>query len=347
MRPFLLLPVLAALAGGCASVESKRLVPIMGMAEGEEERAPGPAAVPPARAAADTATADSAGALAQRILFLPFRDLAEWKGVWDIPVEFARAVSDSLRRSRFARPIPPDGVWAELGKKEREGDVALERGLELGQKAGADYVAFGEIQELAMKRFRAGVPVAGYRSYESLVAVRVQLLNLTDGEPAGDVTVRRNEDTKRYGITNPASYVPFEKEYYLLGQMEWGGEEFRGSLTGAAVQSCIGGLAAAVDSLLRPPELQVSEPKIADVVDGTRAYINVGSADGVQNGRKYGVWDKGRVITDPETGTVLGQSLPRRVGVVQVEQVLTEHLSLVRILEGNDQVVLGYGIRAE
>ena len=53
------------------------------------------------------------------------------------------------------------------------------------------------------------------------------------------------------------------------------------------------------------------------------------------------------VMKDPDTGEVLGTALPRRVGVVQVEQVLSDHLSLVRILEGEDIVEKDFGIRAE
>ena len=172
------------------------------------------------------------------------------------------------------------------------------------------------------------------------------------------------EDSKRYGITNPAAFVPLEKEYFLLGQMEWGSEEFHNTLLGKSVGRCLDHLAAGLDSLIQPPAaLKVSEPKIIEVVADTvqadtgengqsvrvrlSAYINVGLADSVQKGNKYGVWDKGRELKDPDTGEVLGKSLPRRVGVVQVEQVLSQHLSLVRILQGEDAVQKDYGIRAE
>jgi hypothetical protein len=107
-------------------------------------------------------------------------------------------------------------------------------------------------------------------------------------------------------------------------------------------------LAAGLDSLIQPPsQLSISSaPKIIDI-DGLRAYINVGLVDSVANGNKYGVWDGGRELKDPETGVVLGQALPRRVGVVQVQQVLSDHLSLVRILEGQDGIKKDYAIRAE
>jgi len=155
------------------------------------------------------------------------------------------------------------------------------------------------------------------------------------------------EDSKRYGITNPAAYVPLEKEYFLLGQMEWGSEEFHQTLLGKSVGKCLDILAVGLDSLIQPPAaLKVSQPQLISI-DGVQAYINVGLVDSVQNGNKYGVWDKGRELRDPDTDEVLGKALPRRVGVVQIEQVLSDHLSLVRILNGQDAVKEGFGIRAE
>ena len=141
--------------------------------------------------------------------------------------------------------------------------------------------------------------------------------------------------------------------------MEWGSERISQHLAGKSVSRCLDHLAAGLDSLIQPPAaLRVSEPKIIEVVADTvqngqsvrvrlSAYINVGLADSVQKGNKYGVWDKGRELKDPDTGKVLGTALPRRVGVVQVEQVLSQHLSLVRILQGEDAVQKDYGIRAE
>ena len=73
----------------------------------------------------------------------------------------------------------------------------------------------------------------------------------------------------------------------------------------------------------------------------------MGLAEGIRNGDKFGVWDRGRELRDPETDVVLGQAPPRRVGVVQVEQVLNDHLSQVRILEGQEVIRKTYAIRAE
>ena len=50
-------------------------------------------------------------------------------------------------------------------------------------------------------------------------------------------------------------------------------------------------------------ELEASDPAIVDI-DGERAYINVGLTEGIRNGDKFGVWDRGRELSDPATGAV-------------------------------------------
>ena len=344
---------------GCATVEdSSGFVPIMGLGEEKDKEEtrqdslarsrPVPKATPAKPVLADSAVApDSTDALGQTLLFMPFKDESKYKGPWDIYVEIARGVGDSLRHNDFFRVIPVDSVLANLEKRELKGRIDPEKALQLGHRLGADYVIFGRIDELSMKRFRATVPLGGYRSYEGVATVALQLLKVIDGRPTGEVMADGSEPSKNYGITNPAAYLPFEKEYYLLGDIEWGTDEFRGTLLGKAIGACQAKLAIELAVAIQPPpELTASEPKII-AIDETHVYINIGLADGVTNGDKFGVWDRGRELTDPESGIVLGQALPRRVGVVQLEQVLNEHLSLVRVLEGDGEIKRGFRLRAE
>lgn len=342
---FALLAALYWGADGGAAV-----VPIMGLGDQKEEE------VPKEPVLSDSTSAEG---LKQRLLFMPFRDKSKYKGEWDIYSAMPRGLADSLRGSAFFSTVSIDSALVRLKKKELQGKLNVERALSIGRELDADYVVLGQIDEMSMKRFRATVPIGGYRSYQGLTTVQLHPYKVIDGEAAGEVVREVAEDSKRYGITNPAAYVPLEKEYFFLGQMEWGSEEFHQTLLGKSVSRCLAELSAGLDSLIQPPAaLKVSEPKIIEVVADTvqngqsvrvrlSAYINVGLADSVQKGNKYGVWDKGRELQDPDTGEVLGTSLPRRVGVVQVEQVLSQHLSLVRILQGKDAVQKDYGIRAE
>ena len=340
-RGLFLLLVLVSGRWGCAPIPESEILPVMGLSGGSGEEEKEEAAVQA------EAGDDSLDALASVLVFLPFKDNSKYKGDWDIYVEFPRGLADTLRSRHSFRVVPVNRVLPRLEKKERKGMIPFGKGLEIGRSLKADFVIFGEIDELSMKRFRATVPIGGYRSYQGVTEVTLRLVNAIDGQPAGELSRLSEVDSKRYGITNPAAFVPLEKEYFLLNEMEWGSEEFHKTLLGQSVGKCMSQLAAALDSLIgSPPRLSVSEPKIIDI-DGVQAYINAGVADSVQNGNKFGVWDHGRELTDPDTGMLLGRALPRRVGVVQVEQVLSEHLSLVRILEGADRIRTGYTLRAE
>lgn len=348
------------LLAGCAGMQSgSKMLPVMGYADSQgEKKAPASAdtqAVPPAgavvpapSAGAAPAVNDSASALAQKVLLLPFKDLSKYRGPWDICAELPRSLADSLARNPYIVPTAPDSVFiAGLKGKERKGHIEWDRALELGRQAGVDLVVMGEIEDLSMKRFRATVPIGGYRSYQGVVILKLRVLKVVDGRPAGESRQEIINDSKRYGITNPAVNVPLDREYFFLGETPWGTEDFHKTLVGGAVAQCLGKLSADLANLVQPPSLpSVSAPKIIDI-DGLQVYINIGLADSVQNGDKFGVWDHGRELRDPQTNAVLGFSLPRRVGVVQIEQVLNEHLSIGRVLEAQGQIEKEFTIRAE
>lgn len=353
--------------GGCASLPESKLIPVMGYADARgdstapaaERTTASAASAAPAASAKSTAPAaalapqaqdatdDSTDALGQTLLFVPFRDRSKYNGPWDVFSEMARSVGDSLKTHDFFNVVSIDSVLPLLDEKERTGRIREEKALALGRKLDVDYVVMGEIHQLSMKRFRATVPIGGYRNYKALVTVHLSFIKVIDGRPAGLVKAEIEHDSPRYGITNPAAHVPLDREYYFLGETPWGTEEFHQTLVGQGVGLCLSKLREEVVGLIQPPpELTSSEPKVVDI-DGATAYINIGLVDSLANGDKFGVWDHGRELRDPENDQVLGRALPRRVGVVQVEQVLADKLSVARILDGQDDIEAGFILRAE
>jgi len=67
------------------------------------------------------------------------------------------------------------------------------------------------------------------------------------------------------------------------------------------------------------PAGSVVEGKIIRV-DGTKAYINMGSASGLKVGDKFNVFDPGEALIDPDTGAKLG-STEKQVGTATVAEV--------------------------
>lgn len=309
----------------------------------------------PAKAVADSAAVrgapapvvrDSADALGQKLLLLPFLDSSDFEGPWDIYRGVPRMLGDSLAMNPFYQVVPMDSALVHLREQELRGEIGVSRAADIGAFLGVDWVILGDIEELAMRRFRATVPLGGYRSYEGAVIVDLVLVNAVDGRRGGEVRAEGLVDSKRTGITNPAAFIPLDKQYYFLNDLVWDSDQFRESLVGKALQAWAHEAVAGIAEHIKPPpSLLISKPQIIDI-DGVVAYINVGLADGIRNGDKYAVWDLGRELKDPVTGTVLGRAPPRRVGVIQVEQILTDHLSQARVLEGT-QIGIGYELRAE
>ena len=343
--------LLIAFGSGCSQLASIRGLDPVDQTTSVSTTA-GPATPTPPAAVVETAELseaeeDSIDALRKVMLILPFRDLSKYKGPWDIYGQLARGLADTLEHYGAYHIISPDSGFVRLEKKERLGKIESGRAVHLGRQLEADVVVLGEIEDISMKRFRATVPLGGYRSYQGITEIKIFFYNVIDGQPAGEYRCEGQIDSKRTGIVNPAVHVPLDREYFFLGEAEWGTEEFHKTLVGQSVGECLHQLGMGVEAVVRPvPELSVSEPKIIDI-DAGRAYINVGSADGVRNGDKFGVWDLGRELRDPETDAVLGYAVPRRVGVIQVEQVLNDHLSQVNILEGQGEIEPEFTIRAE
>ena len=317
-----------------------------GVTEAETDE-PTPAPEPSQTLAPSAVPKDDVDPLKQRVLLLPFRDLTDHKGPWAIHTEFARSLGDSLRKYDFLHVIPVDAVFQYLTEDELEGQFGKARAVQLARLAGADISVMAEIEVLTMKRQRVTVPLGGYRSYRGISTVTVFLVNEVDGRSIGEARSDAAVDSKRTGIVNPAVHVPLERQFDLMGESKWGSEQFNATLIGQAVGQGLQDLAQQMSELIRPtPEFSISDPQIVEI-EGTVAYINVGSAEAVKNGDKFGVYDRGRELKDPQTGTVLGIGLPSRVGVVQIEQVLRPHLSVVRVLDGAEQVKKGFSIRAE
>jgi curli biogenesis system outer membrane secretion channel CsgG len=77
-------------------------------------------------------------------------------------------------------------------------------------------------------------------------------------------------------------------------------------------------------------------------VDGTKAYINMGSASGLKVGDKFNVFDPGEALVDPDTGAKLG-STEKQVGTATVAEVQEKFA----ILQATGTVTTKYTVRKQ
>lgn len=81
-----------------------------------------------------------------------------------------------------------------------------------------------------------------------------------------------------------------------------------------------------------------------DAEDPKNAYINVGSARGIQVQQRFSVYAKGEPLKDPNTGELL-DFIPVKVGIVEVAEVQSDRVSRVNIIEGIGEVEKGHRVR--
>jgi hypothetical protein len=81
-----------------------------------------------------------------------------------------------------------------------------------------------------------------------------------------------------------------------------------------------------------------------DAEDQKNAYINIGSAMGVQVRQRFVVYARGEPLTDPDTGDVIDYLLVK-VGKVEVAEVRNDRVSRVNIIEGFGEVEKGHRVR--
>ena len=96
---------------------------------------------------------------------------------------------------------------------------------------------------------------------------------------------------------------------------------------------------------LRPSSEPITGTIIhVDAENQENAYINVGSAMGVQVQQRLVVYAKGEPLTDPDTGDVIDY-IPVPVGKVEVAEVRNDRVSRVNIIEGFGEVKIGDKVR--
>jgi len=143
-----------------------------------------------------------------------------------------------------------------------------------------------------------------------------------------------------------------------LDQIDFGSLEYQKTLFGAATEKALNKVILKLRDRIGPELLpeeeiqQASEPTavtmkgtIASVKDEPpQVYINLGSKDGIEIGKKLTVYTQGEEITDPETGTLLGYE-DDKVGLVEIIDVMSPALSKAKILEGVGSIKRGHAVK--
>lgn len=252
-------------------------------------------------------------------------------------IEYISSVHhDSLQRILEKKKLSSSNIKLENNEKIEEICHALP----------ADVVIFGNIIGFNLLRFSVGNPMlAGYGSYKAIVELRVKLVRSLDNKILLDTIVKNKESEKNLDVTLLGKPTNIMREFMAFEKISFESDEFKETLIGKATLSTFNQLEEQIKEVLTPPVLHhvsrenLSPPGVI-FVKGDVAYINVGFDDGAKPGDKFVIQRTGPELRDQESGALLGYVF-QEIGVVQIFQMESGHLSLAKILKGRKEITVG------
>ena len=258
------------------------------------------------------------------VLIVPFADHSYFRGSWDISRGIPQVLGELLQQDRNIVVLPLDMVDSLLTAGEDSTTLSEAQALRIGDNAGADLVVNGDIRNFSIKRFNAGNPsLGGYTSYTALVEVEIQLLQPLSMSQVGTAAGKAEITDRDLGLTLLGKPTRKEAALLELNEVPFGVERFRQTIIGKATLDALQQLTKEIGAKTSPPHtLQQREPKVLSLQE-TEGFVNLGLADKVEIGHKFVVYSRREM---------------KRIGVVQIVEVLAQHLSRILVLEGQEHI---------
>lgn len=269
------------------------------------------------------------------VAVLPFVDESGFrKDIWDLGWEMARLLSGEAAGSAKWHVVPYEAVDELLGKRRV---LSIEELVELGEQVEADMLFLGTIDDYDMKRLSVGDPMlGGYKSYIGVAKMRLGALRVQDQYDMGMVSSEQEASDRDLGLDLLGKPREQDHKFAELRNIEFASVDFRESLLGKATLAALEEMISGMEALFEPEDLKLDGqmPEVLSVY-GDDVYINIGSENGLRIGYRFAVFPGfGRV----EEG---GAEARRRLGVVEVREIIGARLSSVRILDGIGKIRAG------
>lgn len=268
-----------------------------------------------------------------------FENQSGWSGSWELgnnlTVMLESALFDTgrfviverekLRDIIREQDLMASGRMAAAKKVARKGLLRPARYLATGAITQASSSTSGGNAGISIRGIRLG----GSRS-KSKVTIVVKLVDTTTGE-----VVAKKSIEGRAGRTGMSVGVNYAGVGTSLGG-------FQKTPLGEAAQDCIN--AAAVFLAKKMEEI----PFEGSVIKSSRGkvYVNRGSDVGISVGKIFVMMTEGELLTDPDTGAILGKEDGDLIGKLKVVNV-QKSMSICTVIEGQKKPGRGTVVREQ
>jgi curli biogenesis system outer membrane secretion channel CsgG len=278
--------------------------------------------------------------LKQAIGCKQFDNQAGWSGSYDLGQNLSIMLESALfdtgrfvivEREKLTDVIAEQDLAAS-GRTAKAGKVA-----QTGLIRSARYIATGAVTTVDEKQSggNAGVSIGGFRvgggKSEAQINLIVKLIDTTTGEIVA-----------KESITGKAGNVGLNVGVSVgIVNTELGG--FKKTPIGQAAQDCIN---KASEFIAKKMEQFPFEGSVIKVSSNGQILINRGSEFGMEAGQELVMATQGELLTDPDTGEVLGNEEGSVIGKVKVAKV-TEKVSYCDVIEGEKNPAAGTVVKAQ
>jgi len=279
-----------------------------------------------------------------KIAFIPFEDLSDYKGRWDLRIEIPKYLGDFIFKLYGVEVLPMDSVLRTSKSLNFDPKDAIFF-LELNRRFGVEYVISGKILTFKVGRFMAGFPLmAGYEAYNSTVEVESKIFNALTGESG--VIFGAMGEVKERGLGLTLLGKPTEKysEFYSLDLLKFGSAEFNETIVGEAMKKMAMEFALRLKKYIPEifEETEFTIPEIvgetelkANIIEGSilvvgkqGVYVNLGKNDGILTGMILYVFEDGA-----------------KIGEIEVVDVVHEHFSSCKVVKSSRELKKGDKVR--
>ncbi len=280
-----------------------------------------------------------------KIAFIPFDDLSNYRGRWNLKVEIPRYLGDFVFKFYGIEILPIDSV---IKFKEMTGVDFKDAFLfsELNKRFGVEYIIGGKILTFNISRFMTGFPLtAGYESYNATVEFEAIIFNPLTGESSSIFGVFGEVKERGLGLTLLGKPTQKYSEFYSLDLLKFGSSEFNQTIIGEAMKKTGLGFALKLKKYIPNIFAEISEIKVeatgetelsSAVVEGniifvkdqSHVYINLGSRDGIISGMMVYVFEG-----------------DEKIGELEIVDVIDEHFSSCKVLKSSKELKKGDKIK--
>lgn len=269
-----------------------------------------------------------------------FENQSGWRGQWELGDNLAIMLESALydtgrfvivEREKLKDVIAEQDLVAS-GRAAKAKDVAR-----TGLIRPARYIGTGAVTEVEESQSGGdagvsfkGIRVGGAKS-EAQVSIIVKLIDTTTGEIVAKERIvgKAGRAGLRVGLS--------------VGRLDTELGGFKKTPLGQAAQDCIN---QAAEFIAKKMEEFPFEGSVIKVANNSQVIINRGAEFGVEPGQELVMSEEGELLTDPDTGAILGKEEGEVIGTLRVAKVDAK-ISYCDVVSGEENPEPGTVVRAK